>query len=274
MTVDSSLYAVTVAPGTYNKGVGIPLACIKGPAVVRDGYGSAIMKRVVTFATKIDAGVVGKISIKNSSWIDAMQNFAASANANNFAAAFAPNGPNVQRCGDVELQSNSTFTVEFVPDETVTTTQTMDFYCLIDIDYPSVAAVSNPKEEKGTPVTLSYDANVTTSVIGTPLNWSTYNVDIFKAGYRYLMVSLALGATQGGTSQVGFVAISGAAGQSGLSQIIPSFARPLGSTRLDYDYSNVFVKGPMNIDIAVIDNTNGASSAAEDVHLEIDTIRR
>lgn len=272
MTIDSSLYHVTMPAGTYAAGVPVPMTCIKGPAVVRDGYGSAIMKRTVTFSNGIPAGFIGKVSVQNSSWIDSVKNFLSSAAGNGAYTAFSAIGPNVQRCGDVELQPNSTFVVAFVPDETVTTTGPVDIYCLIDIDYPSVAAVANPKAEKGTPVTLDLGATVTTTAPGTALDWTVLNVDIFKAGFKYLVASVVIGATQGGSNQYGFIAINGAAGQSGLCQIIPCVVRPLGAIRLDYDYSNVFVKGPMNIEFAVVD-VNG-TPGTEAVHLEMDCIRR
>lgn len=272
MTIDSSLYKATLPAGTYAAGVPVPLACIKGPAVVRDGYGSAIMKRIVTFSSSIPGGFIGKIEVQNSSWIDSIKNFVASVGGNGAFTGFANIGCNVQRCGDVELQPNSTFMVAFVPDETVTTTAAVDVYCLIDIDYPSVAAVANPKAEKGTPVTLGLSTTVTATGPGAALDWTVLNVDIFKAGFKYLIANVVIGATQGGANQYGFIAIKGAAGQSGLCQIIPCIVRPLGAIRLDYDYSNVFVKGPMDIEFAVVDL--GATPGSETVHLEMDCIRR
>ncbi len=274
MTVDSSLYHAKLAAGTYTAGVPVPMSCIKGPAVVRDGYGAAIMKRIVTFSTSVQAGQVGKVSVQNSNWIDPIKNFVSSAGGNGAFTAFSAIGANVQRCGNVELQPNSTFNVAYVPDEIVTTTADVDVYALIDIDYPSVAAIANPKTENGTPVTIEYDGSVTTSVPGTALNWAVFNVDLFKAGFKYLVANVVIGATANGSNQFGFVAISGAAGQSGLVQIIPCIVRPLGAIRLDYDYSNVFVKGPMNLEFAVVDTASGSASAAETVHLEMDCIRR
>lgn len=273
MSLDSSLYIAALPAGTYTAGVPVPLACVKGPAVVRDGYGTPIMKRVITFASTLQGGVIGKIEIQNSNWIDSMKNFISAAGGNGAYTVFSAIGPNVQRCGDVELQPNSSFNVVFVPDETVTTTNPFDVYCLIDIDYPSVAAVANPKQEKGTPVTMGLDVALnTTSNVGTALDWTIVNVDIFKAGFKYLISNVVIGATANGSNQFGFIAINGAAGQAGLCQIIPCVVRPLGAIRLDYDYSNVFVKGPMNIEFAVVDANSAA--APETVYLEMDCIRR
>lgn len=273
MAIDSSLYIAPMTTGTYPAGVPIPLTCVKGPAVVRDGYGPAHMKKVISFASTIPGGFIGKVSVKNSSWIDPMKSFVAGCGGNGAFSVLSTNGPTVQNCGDVELQPNSTFEVLFVPDETITLTGDVDIYCIIDIDYPSVSAVANPKLEKGTPTTLDRAAAIaTTTKPNSPLDWNVYNVDIFKAGYKYLIASAVINATANGSNQLGFIAISGAAGQAGLCQIIPCMVRPIGANRLDYDYSNVFVKGPMNLEFAVVDLN--AAAAAETVHLELDCIRR
>lgn len=272
MAIDSSLYVAHITAAQYTGGVPVAMECVKGPAVVRDGYGTAVMKRITTFCTTLEG--TAKVRVQNSGWIDYMANNLAGTNSSQAFTSFSAQGPNVQSCGNVELQPNSDFTVSFVPDETITYSGEIDVYCLIDIDYPSVSAVANPKTENGAPVTIEYTNTVTTSIRGADLDWAAFNVDLFKAGYRYLLVNPCIVANANGANQFGFIAISGAAGQSGLSQIIPCIVRPSGAMRLDYDYSNVFVKGPMTLEFAVVDNTSGASAATESVYLELDCIRR
>lgn len=75
MAVDTTLFQATVPAGTYAAGDKIPMQVVRGPAVVRDGYGQAVMKRIVT----IEDGTgqpQGLVHIKNSNWIDEMSNFA------------------------------------------------------------------------------------------------------------------------------------------------------------------------------------------------------
>lgn len=272
MTVDSSLYSLNLAAGTYTAGEKYAMTLIKGPAVVRDGYGAAVMKRITTFSTTVSN--VGMVSVQNSSWIDPVKNLVGSVASDQINTAFAQISPNLQRCANVQLQPNSSWTVIWECKTTMTIQSAIDVYCMIDIDYPSVAAVANPQEEDGTPCTIEYAATITDTVRGDPLNWQEFNVDLFKAGYRYLISSIVMGTGDNGTTQFGFIAISGAAGQAGLCQILPCSVRPLGAMRPYYDYSNIFVKGPMNIQIAVVDNTSGASAATEDVFIEMDCIRR
>ena len=72
MAIDSTLFAATIPAATYAVGDKVTLKVIRGPAVVRDGYGQAILKRIVCVANTTAANTVWNVEIKNSNWIDAM----------------------------------------------------------------------------------------------------------------------------------------------------------------------------------------------------------
>lgn len=264
MAVDTTLFQATVPAGTYAAGDKIPMQVVRGPAVVRDGYGQAIMKRVI--ALEDGSGQpLGLVHIKNSNWIDEMANFAIPQGA----TALADNSPAIQRCGDIELQPNSTWTVVYEVLEATTTTAAFSVFALIDIDYPSVTAVQNPKEQTGAPVTIYNEYSMTASAYGAALAWTDYSVDIFKAGYRYLLAQVGARCPASG-AHIGFFSIHGAAGQSGLERIIPFVAGSIGAMRYGLDYSTPLVKGPMVLSVACTASATGASSA----RLELDFIRR
>lgn len=264
MAIDTTLFQAIVPAGSYTAGDKIPMQVVRGPAVVRDGYGEAIMKRIVTLED--GAGQPqGLVHIKNSNWIDEMINFAIPQGG----TALADNSPALQRCGDIDLQPNSSWQVDYEIVETMTTTSAFSVFALIDIDYPSVTAVQNPKEQTGAPVTIYNEYNMTTSAYGTALTWADYNVDIFKAGYRYLLAQVGARCPATG-AHIGFFSIHGAAGQSGLERIIPFVAGSIGALRYGLDYSTPMVKGPMTLSIAVTASAAGASVS----RMELDFIRR
>lgn len=264
MAVDTTLFQAIIPAGTYAAGDKVPMNVIRGPAVVRDGYGQAIMKRIVALEDGSNQPL-GLVHIKNSNWIDEMANFAIPQGA----TALADNSPAIQRCGDIELQPNSTWQVEYEILEAVTTTTAFSVFALVDIDYPSVTAVQNPKEQTGAPVTIYNEYAVTTAAYGSPLTWADYNVDVFKAGYRYLLAQVGARCPASG-AHIGFFSIHGAAGQSGLERIIPFVAGSIGAMRYGLDYSTPLVKGPMTLSIAVTASASAASAA----RLELDYIRR
>lgn len=153
--------------------------------------------------------------------------------------------------------------------EPLTTTAAYSVFALIDIDYPSVTAVQNPKEQTGAPVTIYNEYVVNTAAYGTALTWADYNVDVFKAGYRYLLAQVGARCPATG-AHIGFFSIHGAAGQSGLERIIPFVAGSIGALRYGLDYSTPLVKGPMTLSIAV----TASAAAASVARLELDYIRR
>ena len=266
MAIDTTLYGVGLPAGTYTAGDIIPLGNLRGPAVVRDGYGAAYLKRIITGATNGNGGalITGHIVIKNSNWVDEITNLVMTA----AAVSLAENSSNIQKGHDARLTPNSGWNVYFAVDETVTTTAATDVYALIDVDYPSVQAVQNPREANGEPVSMIRKDSITINAFGSigSAGWNTYNVDILKAGYKYLLVEM------GGyvpTSAVTFISLSGAAGQNGLERIIPAITWNLATLRYLLDYSTPLVKGPMNLNYMSI-GTAGTKTAI----IEMDWVKR
>lgn len=260
MAIDSTLFAAKIPAGTYAVGDKIALGVVRGPAVVRDGYGPAILKRLFASTTYF----VGHVTFKNSNWVDEAANVAPIP-----AAAILSNNSNAIQSGhDAPLTPNSGWEVYFVFDVANTSTSDYDVFALIDVDYPNVAAVKDPKSAQGVPCsTIRQDPFTVTANGGSPsLVWTTYNVDILKAGYRYLIASMSFRAA---TATLGFFSISGAAGQSGLERIIPVIPQATTNLRYVIDYSTPLVKGPFNINYAAV-GTAGADTAL----LEIDWVKR
>lgn len=259
MAIDSTLFIGVIPAGTYAVGDVIPMSVARGPSAIRDGYGPANLKRMFAIGT----GVVAHITFKNSNWVDAAANIVPAPGA----AVLSNNSNGVQMGHDADLTPNSTWEVNIVVDEATTTTAAHTMVALIDVDYPSVAAIANPKIEKGIPCSTNRVDSMAVVADGqAALTWTTYNVDILKAGSRYLMASAAFRAT---TATMGFFSISGAAGQQGLERIIPVVPSNAANLRYDLDYSTPLVKGPFNINYAAI-GTAGTDNAI----LEIDWVKR
>lgn len=267
--IDSTIFAVDVPAGSYTEGQEISMPVIFGPSVVRDGYGAAILKQVMIFATNSNVAGYSYCDFKNSNWNDSLKTMVSIVSGNSALTAFAKTSPVIQKCGDIELQPNSSFDVKFVVGATVTTTVDTTIVCLMDIDYPSVAAVANPRDEKGTPVSIVRHDTIVSTVDGSAasLTWTTINVDEFKAGYRYLLAQVGLFTTS--SDIVGFVAFSGAPSMNGLVRVIPVIPRVAVASRLELDYSTPLVKGPMNISYATLGAGGSVLSC-----LECDYIRR
>lgn len=249
MAIDTSMFAGTVTAAAHAVGDVITLANIRGPKIVRDGYGAAILKRIMCMDT--GTGSAWKIVVRNSNWVDEMSNVAVPVGAETI---LANTSGAVQSGNDCDLVKNSGWEVTAVCISGATDTAAHDLICLIDIDYPSVAAVQNPREVKGIPATIdgiSYPVTITaTGSVETGAVWSTSNVDFLKAGYRYLLVEAAA-RPNGLTASIVFVSISRAAGQAGLERIIPSKGSFSGMKYV-MDYSTPLVKGPMDINIMAV----------------------
>lgn len=268
MAIDSTLFSCSVPAGTYAAGDTIEMTAIRGPKVVRDGYGAAKMKKVFICQDQ-SSQPVGYVTIKNSNWIDEMGNFVLTASTSgNYI--LDDESAAVQRCGDVELQPNSSWTVTYHITEASTTTLAYDVFALIDVDYPSVAAVENPKEQQGAPVTMFNTYPVTTTAYGSAATgaWNETNVDVFKAGFRYLLAQIG-GKLATSTAQIGFFSIHGAAGQSGLERLIPFPPSALISHRYNLEYSTPLVKGPMTVSMLIM-----GAAGTDNIIMETDYIRR
>lgn len=266
MAIDSTLFTGQIPAGTYAVGDIISMNVIRGPAVVRDGYGEAILKRIFSIT---NGSQVGHVVIKNSNWVDEVDNIAPSPSQ----AVLATNSNGIQSGHDARLQPNSGWSVYFEFDSAVTTTTAGDVFAIIDVDYPKVQAIANPKNAQGLPCsTIRRDAySVTAAGSSNALVWTTYNVDILKAGYRYLLSSTAYRAGPiANAPTVGFFSISGAAGQSGLERIIPVLPNSISNLRYDIDYSTPLVKGPFNINYAAV----GSTALTDTATLEIDWVKK
>lgn len=265
MALDSSLFACQIPAQAYAVGDTIPMGCIRGPAVVRAGYGNAYLKKVFTTALN---GVAGfKVVVKNSNWVDDMSNHGIGMSE----TSLEDNSSNVQRGHDCPLVPNSSWQVYLQCIKAGTETTASQAFALIDVDYPSVSSIKNPRTEQGSPVTIDWAGLAVTvsAATGNPANitWSTMNVDIFKAGYRYLLDQASFKTDS--SSVMGFIEISGAAGQNGLTRIIPCRSGSAASIKYLIDYSTPLVKGPMNIAVAVT-----GTAGSDNVYLYTDWVKR
>lgn len=248
MAIDTTMLAATVPAATYAVGDRISLGVIRGPAIVRDGYGVAKLKRIFTGNTLSSAAFV--IRVKNSNWVDEMSNIAAGASE---VTVLGNESGAIQSGQDVPLVPNSGWQVYAECVSAGTEANDGDLFCLIDVDYPSVAAVDNPKKSVGFPVTIDEVRTITGTTKGTLATapvWTTFNVDMLKAGSKYLLTEAAL--SSGTAAAWGFISISGAAGQAGLERIIPCRAPLGGGLRYSLDYSTPLVKGPMNLNFLMM----------------------
>ena len=255
MAIDSSLFVAEIPAATYAVGDSVPLILIRGPSVVRDGYGEAKLKRILTMSDNSASSGAFKIVVKNSNWVDEMSNIALAP-----SETFLSNdGAAVQQGQDADLYPNSGWSVSAVCVTGVTTTTASDLFCLIDIDYPKVAAVQNPRQVQGNPVTIdnNYATAITNRGSGSALVWTTHNVDFLKAGSKYLITEV--GYRDAVAPALGFVAISGAASQAGLERIIPCNTATQAGIKFMFDYATPLVKGPMNIGLAAL-GTAGTST--------------
>lgn len=265
MAIDTSMFGVGIPTGTYTKGQVVPLANVRGPAIVRDGYGPAKLKRIFGINSNSSAGVRGHVVIKNSNWVDSIANLISPANN---TVGLSETSSNIQKGHDAPLTPNSGWEVSFIFDDAATTTVATDIVVLIDVDYPAVQAVQNPREATGLPVTIMREDPVTINAYGSigSATWTTYNVDFLKAGSKYLLVEMGMYISN---ALLGFISISGAAGQNGLERIIPSLPSTLGTLRYFLDYSTPLVKGPMNINYLPIGTAGSANALTE-----IDWVKR
>lgn len=241
MAIDSTMFAAQIPAATYAVGDRISLGVIRGPSVVRDGYGLAKLKKIFTYSNVTSS--MWKVSVKNSNWVDEVSNPATALSE----AGLAETSGTIQKGHNANLTPNSGWQVVAECIVAGTEAADADIITLIDIDYPSVAAVYDPRNVDGLPVTIDGSYSVTLTAKGSATNavWTTYPLDVLKAGYKYLLTEASYYA--GGL--IGFMSISGAAGQSGLERIIPCRSANLQGMRYLLDYSTVLVKGPFNLNL-------------------------
>lgn len=268
MAIDSTLFGVDIPAGTYAVGDVVDLGVIDGSANVRSGYGKGYLKNVFVGAVG-NAAPIWKIHIKNSNWIDDVQS--TETGLYNSPTAFDERAGTNQLGHDCELDENSAWHVWAESVAAASPQGTNMLFCLIDVDYPAVSGIRNPRELTGTPCSIAdnYDS---TSVQITPQSaivgstWTTRSVDYFKAGYKYVLESVEMICPTG--TFMGFVAFANAAGMSGLQRIIPVNSVPSG-VKYPINYSNVLTKGTMEVKVKVL-----GSGSAMDVFYIHDYVKK
>lgn len=264
--LDVSLFGATIPAGTYAAGDVVQLKNIDGPAIVRSGRGAAYLKRITAGMLISASGSVTywKVHVKNSDWIDPAANLTAALDA---VAALDPQSGAVQDGQNCPLTPNSSWEVYAVCTYGGTTTIANSIFCTIDVDFPSVSSIVNPRALVGFPTTISND--VTTDLLAPDIesaHWTTVNLDMFKAGYEYALVKPELRTVGGGAT--GFIKLSNAAGMGGLSRIIP-ICSISANLRNNIEYASKLVKGPMDISVMLFSTTGTAvTGATADVMLD------
>lgn len=256
MAIDSTIFAADIPAGTYAVGDVVQLVPTDGPANVRSGRGPAKLKNVVC-AQMSSNGPFWKIHVKNSDWIDDIESFAGF--IQNAPAVFADDSGALQSGHDNNLTPNSGWQVWAECISGATSTGANSIYALVDIDYPEVSGVTDPKRAVGTPTTIAYDrASVPIAAVGSLVGstWSSESVDYLKAGYKYVLDSVEMYGSQAGIN--GFVAFSNAAGMGGLTRIIP-IAAILSGIRYGVRYSSVLQKGPMDVKLKLFGTAGTAN---------------
>ena len=270
MAIDVSTFAYDLPAGTYAAGDVVQLVNTSGPAVVRSGRGAAKLKRVSTFMTSnaSTGATYWLVSVKNSDWIDGVDNFAVPMQE---ATAMDRRSGAIQNGHNCDLTPNSAWQVTAVCIGGGTTTTANSITAEIEVDYPSVSAIVDPASLEGIPASISERfTGITVNAVGTATTakWDIVNVDFFKAGYEYALEKIEL--TVAGIANVsGYISISNAAGMGGLTRIIPMSAdrqniRPL------IEYASKLVKGPMDIGFKLF----AASAGTTNPRLTMDFVKR
>ncbi len=266
MAIDSSLFMVDLPAGSYTVGDKVTLTIKAGPAVVRSGRGSAILKRMTVGVTNGASGSVSywKVAAKNSDWVDSMISVTAPLTA---STALDERTGCVQRGNDCPLTPNSSWEVEATCLATVTTTVPNTMFALIDIDYPQVSSIVDPDVIPGIPTSIDFtNPNaITISAAGASASaaWDESNVDIFKAGYEYALQKIEVVGIAG----FGFIALANAAGMAGLCRIIP-INPSADQIRNKVEYATKLVKGPMDIKFLMFSNSGTATTGTPNLILD------
>lgn len=243
MAIDSSLFAADIPAGTYTAGDVVSLVNIAGPVNVRSGRGTALLKQIMCGRFSQNAPH-WEIHVKNSDWIDEVVSVAGNISQ---ATSLDDYSSLVQFGCDNNLQQNSGWQVYAVCILGGTSSAADSIFALIDVDYPSVSAITDPDRLAGFPTSIKYEKPAAPiSAIGAMVtaNWDTQSVDYFKAGFEYCIQSVEMFYSS--SSVAGFIAFSNAAGMGGLQRIIPVNAN-INSIRYKLRYASKLVKGPMDV---------------------------
>lgn len=270
MAIDSSLFAADIPAGTYTVGQVVNLGNIDGPANVRSGRGAAKLKSI-TCAQFAAQAPYFRIHVKNSDWIDDIASFAAPVSGAGGITVFDDESGGVQKGHDCNLTPNSGWQIWAECVVGGTSTSANSIFALLDIDYPEVGGVTDPKKAVGLPTTIDYDVGgITTTAFGALVGstWITQSVDYFKAGYKYVLDAVEM-ITSASATTVAFVAFSNAAGMGGLTRIIPVTSNP-NAIRYSIKYSSVLLKGPMDVKVKAFQ----AAAASNDLFMAHDYVKQ
>lgn len=267
--LDVALFGATIAAGTYATGDVIQLKNIDGPASVRSGRGAALLKRITVgqLISASGSGTIWKIHVKNSDWIDDAISITAPLDS---VAALDLQSGCVQDGQNCPLTPNSSWEVWAECLSGGTTTIDNSIFAAIDIDFPSVSSIINPRSLQGVPTSLNpqITANLQAADIESAV-WTTINADIFKAGFEYALVKPEVRAS---AAAVGFLKLSNAAGMGGLTRIIP-LATATANLRNNIEYASKLVKGPMDISVMMFSGTGTAVTGAN-IDVLLDFVKR
>lgn len=264
MSVDSTLFAADLPAGTYTTGDIVPLGCISGPANVRSGRGTAVLKRIFGGVLTLASGSATwwRIHVKNSDWID--EAMCMTADLGNIAVLDQHSG-GIRLGNNDNLTPNSSWEVYAECVIGGTTTGANSIFALIDVDYPQVAAITDPDKLVGVPASIAYDKSLPINAYGTMTTsaFTTENVDYLKAGYQYALQEISIMSALGG-GLVGFIALSNAAGMGGLTRIVPVAGNP-AAIRQTIEYATILVKGPMDVKTLLF-NTSSSTTTVTMIH--------
>lgn len=267
--IDSALYTANIASGTsVSVGDIIPLALHTGSATVRQGYGQPVLKKITTGSVSHQATgkPIFEYFVQNSNWIDPMIN---GSNVLWSSSALVDTSTGIQSGQDCPLEPNSTWQIYAKCIVAGAYTDAGDsLVALIDIDYPSVAAITNPATETGTPCSLARNQNVTLVGVGSTPAFTYESVDDFKPAFRYLKTKVSVTTPTSG--DVGFIATRNGASMSGLCEIVPWCSSSTFQS-MPMPYSVVETKGSRDIGLMGWATGTGATVSA---HVITDYVKK
>lgn len=245
----------------------VTLSVHTGPSTVRNGYGPAVLKRILT-ANGLSGSVGWEVHVQNSNWIDEV--------INGPSILGSSTGLSRESCGlqsgaNCPLEVNSTWTVYARCVSAGTISGADSAYCVIDIDYPDVSSIESPDAIEGTPMSLRTPfQNLTTVARGavSSASWTVLNVDNLKPGYKYLKSKVGMTLASGNSAE-GFVSFANGASMRGLSRIVPISTTSSVMT-VPLEYGATETKGPVDYKVLLIQTTSNTGNA----ELRVDYVKK
>lgn len=258
MAIDSTLFGCDIPAATYTAGDIVPMSLIAGPANVRSGRGTAILKRILggSITYNSNNSTQWRIHVKNADWIDDAMVVAGLLNN---ATTLDDHSGSVRLGNNDGLTQNSSWEAWAECIVGGTPTGAISLAALIDVDYPEVSSVIDPDKLTGVPASIPMDITAAPiNLIGgfTSATWFNRNVDYLKAGYKYALQEISLMCA---TSASGFIKLSNAAGMGGLSRIVP-INNGDSNIRESIGYASILEKGPMDIGLMLFATAAGTAN--------------